>query len=114
MIPKLGPVGHGHGKRSVGGDSPALHPQQPVTARTADLDAVAFHLPDAAVERGVGEVYPDDVVDVQIILDRPSPRMRTVIAAVADHIAPDNSHRPTRTDRFDEASRARIGSVRAY
>jgi hypothetical protein len=40
--------------------------------------------------------------------------MRTVIAAVADHIAPDNSHRPTRTDRFDEASRARIGSVRAY
>ncbi len=36
------------------------------SARPADLDAVVFHLPDVAVKHGVGEVYPDDVVDVQI------------------------------------------------
>ncbi|WP_033284055.1 hypothetical protein [Streptomyces sp. NRRL F-525] len=86
---------------------------QPITARTAHLDAIGVHLPDDAVERGVGEVHPDDVVDVQVILDLPSPRMRTVIAVVANRIASPNSHRLARTDRFNAAARARIGSVRA-
>ncbi|GAB2939320.1 hypothetical protein [Streptomyces heilongjiangensis] len=36
------------------------------SARPVDLDVVVFHLPDVAVKHGVGEVYPDDVVDVQI------------------------------------------------
>ncbi len=47
-------------------------------------------------------------------LDRPSPRIRTVIAEIADHIGPRNSHRPARMDRFDEAPSARVGSVCAY
>ncbi|MCX5236024.1 hypothetical protein OG824_12515 [Streptomyces prunicolor] len=94
-------------------NAPGHNPPQPPTARTAHQDAIGVHLPDGAVERGVGEVHPDDVVDVQVILNLPSRRMRTVIAEVADRIASPNSHRLARTDRFNAAPRARIGSARA-
>ncbi|AGJ59373.1 hypothetical protein F750_6949 [Streptomyces sp. PAMC 26508] len=95
-------------------ESPTLGPQQPLTVLDAYLDTVFFHLPNGAVERGAGEIHPDDVVDLQIALDRPVPHVRALLAEVADHIAPLDRHRGARTDRFDEAPGTWVSGVRSY
>lgn len=62
---------------------------------------VFFHLQNDAVERGAVEVHPDNVVDLQIALDRPVPHARALPTEATDRIAPLNRHRDARTDRFE-------------